>query len=131
MEQVVEVVRAFIYSDDKKFLLLGKRGDIQKFSGMWDLPGCRIAKGESAGEALIRGLKDKLNLEVFSYSHIKTEIDRTEDVRCNVHFFWVLPEKLSDLNLNDANVLEELSWFTNKTMPEYLLHNIKFDDGIY
>ncbi|MGB0165333.1 MAG: (deoxy)nucleoside triphosphate pyrophosphohydrolase [Luteibaculum sp.] len=59
---MIEVVCAIIIKKDKIFACC--RGPQQENAGLWEFPGGKVEKGESHFEALIREMKEELNLHV-------------------------------------------------------------------
>lgn len=65
LKKVVEVVAAVIKGNGKKQgeILATQRG-YGEFQGGWEFPGGKIEKGETAQEALVREIKEELDLEI-------------------------------------------------------------------
>lgn len=59
--KIVEVVAAIIQSDNK--ILVTQRGG-GSFKGYWEFPGGKIEEGETAEEALVREIREELNIEI-------------------------------------------------------------------
>lgn len=59
--KVIEVVAAVIQKNDEIFITKRAYGD---FLDMWEFPGGKIEQGESKEEALIREIKEELELDV-------------------------------------------------------------------
>lgn len=59
--KTIEVVAAIIKKDDKIFITRRAYGD---FIDMWEFPGGKIEHGESREEALIREIKEELELDI-------------------------------------------------------------------
>ena len=57
----VRVVAAVIEQDDR--LLLARRKDEGERAGLWEFPGGKIEPGESEQEALVRELREELDVE--------------------------------------------------------------------
>lgn len=58
----VSVVAAVIYND-KNEILITQRVDGQ-FNGLWEFPGGKIESNETHKEALIREIKEELNIDI-------------------------------------------------------------------
>ena len=57
----IKVVAAIIKNEDK--ILATKRG-YGEFINMWELPGGKIEPGETKKQALVREIKEELNIEI-------------------------------------------------------------------
>ena len=57
----VQVVAAIICKDDKIFVTQQGYGDYQ---GMWEFPGGKVELGESSEAALVREIKEELNVSI-------------------------------------------------------------------
>ena len=65
--QITEVKKVIVsclalINDDNEVLFC-KRSDDSNFSGCWEFPGGKIEEGETPEQALIRELKEELNIE--------------------------------------------------------------------
>lgn len=63
MKPRLEVAGAIILNS-KKQILLAQRPPGKHLAGLWEFPGGKIEDGESSSEALIRELKEELELDV-------------------------------------------------------------------
>ena len=59
--KTIEVVAAIIKKQDKIFITRRSYGE---FADMWEFPGGKIELGESREEALIREVKEELELDI-------------------------------------------------------------------
>ena len=62
--KVVEVVAAAIFSGCGKKILIAKRPDKAHQGGLWEFPGGKKEKGETARQALHRELKEELAISI-------------------------------------------------------------------
>lgn len=67
--KVIEVVAAIIKNEDKIFITRRSYGE---FADMWEFPGGKIEKGESQEEALIREIKEELELDINNLEYLTT-----------------------------------------------------------
>ena len=67
--KTINVVAAIIKQDDKIFATQRGYGE---FKGGWEFPGGKIEAGETPEEALIREIKEELNVEITVGEHIGT-----------------------------------------------------------
>ena len=69
----IDVVAAVL--KDKKNFLIAKRGFNQSFPSKWEFPGGKVEKGESFQNALIREIKEELNVTINVLKKIASEDD--------------------------------------------------------
>ncbi len=67
--KTIEVVAAIIKKDDKIFITKRSYGE---FSDMWEFPGGKIEAGETQEEALIREIKEELELDINNLNYLTT-----------------------------------------------------------
>ena len=67
--KVIEVVAAVIKKEDKIFITRRSYGE---FTDMWEFPGGKIELGETREEALIREIKEELELDINNLEYLTT-----------------------------------------------------------
>lgn len=67
--KTIEVVAAIIKKQDKIFITRRSYGE---FADMWEFPGGKIELGESREEALIREIKEELELDINNLEYLTT-----------------------------------------------------------
>ena len=67
--KTIEVVAAIIKKEDKIFITRRSYGE---FSNMWEFPGGKIEAGETNEEALIREIKEELELDINKLEFLTT-----------------------------------------------------------
>lgn len=73
--KLIEVVAAIIKKKDKIFITRRSYGE---FQDMWEFPGGKIEVGETKEEALIREIKEELELDINNLEYLTTvEYDYT------------------------------------------------------
>lgn len=65
----IEVVAAIIKKEDKIFITRRSYGE---FQNMWEFPGGKIEVGETKEEALIREIKEELELDINNLEYLTT-----------------------------------------------------------
>ena len=60
--KTIKVVAGIIIDSDK--VLIARRGSKESFAGGWEFPGGKIEAGETPQEALIRELKEELDITI-------------------------------------------------------------------
>ena len=64
MSQSILLVVACALVDEDGRVLLAKRPSNRSFSGLWEFPGGKVEPGEKPEDALIRELKEELDIDV-------------------------------------------------------------------
>lgn len=67
--KTIEVVAAIIKKEDKIFIIRRSYGD---FADMWEFPGGKIEAGESKEEALVREIREELELDINNLDYLTT-----------------------------------------------------------
>ncbi|SHJ10304.1 8-oxo-dGTP diphosphatase [Clostridium cavendishii DSM 21758] len=67
--KTIEVVAAILKKDDKIFITRRGYGD---FVNMWEFPGGKVESGESREEALVREIKEELELDINGLEFLTT-----------------------------------------------------------
>lgn len=103
--KTIEVVAAIIKDDDRIFITRRGYGN---FVDMWEFPGGKIESGESQEEALIREIKEELELDI-NISDFLTTIDYDyPNFHLTMHCF-ICQISGGELNLNVHN---DAKWIT-------------------
>ncbi len=108
--KVIEVVAAIIKKEDKIFITRRSYGE---FKDMWEFPGGKIEEGERKEEALIREIKEELELDINNLNYLTTVEYDYPNFHLIMHCF-ICEICGGSLNLNAHNdakyvTLEELS----------------------
>ena len=114
--KTIEVVAAIIKKQDKIFITRRSYGE---FADMWEFPGGKIELGESREEALIREVKEELELDINNLEYLTTVEYDYPNFHLTMHCF-ICEICGGELVLNAHNdakwvSLEELS--TQKLVP--------------
>lgn len=128
----IRVVAGIIWNEDQTQILLSQRKKDQDFSGLWEFPGGKVEAGEDDGLALIRELKEELNIEVteqekvlsFQYEYPTKTIDfviydvfqfsgHPQGAESQI-IAWVDRETIGELQFPEANykMLEYITKFS-------------------
>ena len=103
--KTIEVVAAVIKHNDRIFITRRGYGD---FVDMWEFPGGKIEIGESKEEALIREIKEELELDIKILDFLTTVEYDYPSFHLIMHCF-VCQISGGKLNLNDHN---DAKWIT-------------------
>lgn len=107
--KTIRVVAAIIIHEDKVFATQRGYGE---FKGGWEFPGGKIEEGESPQEALIREIKEELNVEI----EVGELLDVVEYDYPNFHLSmdcFICKIKSGELVLNEH---EAATWLTKDTL---------------
>ena len=116
-------VAAAWLQNDKGEILICLRKRVKARGGYWEFPGGKIEEGESGQQALVRELKEELDISItpgkirgrtiYSYPDITIELILID--ACNPQgiismtdhdsYIWVKPQELKDYNLAPADLL--------------------------
>jgi len=117
---MIKVVCGIIFHDDKVFVCRRKEGKL--LSGFWEFPGGKMEEGESQQEALIRELKEELEMEVsidsflgraiHDYGSFKIEligyncslINYAGKLSDHDAYKWITPKDLLTIKLAQADI---------------------------
>ena len=108
--KTIEVVAAIIKKGDKIFITKRSYGE---FADMWEFPGGKIELGETQEAALIREIKEELELDITNLNYLTTVEYDYPNFHLTMHCF-ICEICGGTLNLNAHNdakwvLIEELS----------------------
>lgn len=109
--KTIEVVAAIIKKEDKIFITRRASGD---FVDMWEFPGGKIEKLESREEALIREIKEELELDIDVLEFLITIDYDYSNFHLTMHCF-ICEISGGKLNLNAHN---DSKWITLDELDE-------------
>ncbi|GGW27785.1 (deoxy)nucleoside triphosphate pyrophosphohydrolase [Arenibacter certesii] len=69
---MIEVVCAIIVKDDK--ILIAQRSEEMKLPLKWEFPGGKLNEGEDEEQAIIREIKEELNVEIIPLKRLSSNI---------------------------------------------------------
>ena len=109
--KTIEVVAAIIKKEDKIFITRRASAD---FADMWEFPGGKIEKLESREEALIREIKEELELDIDVLEFLITIDYDYSNFHLTMHCF-ICEISGGKLNLNAHN---DSKWITLDELDE-------------
>ena len=112
MKKEIHVVGAIIVENGK--VLCCQRGPERALANLWEFPGGKIEKNESHIEALIREIKEELNIKINVENFITTINYQYPDFYLVMHVYKCkyLSGKI------DLNVHSEIRWITKNDIDE-------------
>ena len=113
---MIRVVAGIIVNDLGEILIAKKKQE-KVLGGHWEFPGGKIECGETLSEALVRELREEMNIEVVIQSVVGTNIHHYEKVSIEITALKVLIQS-KDIILIDH---DEIKWVRDVEMLEYNL----------
>jgi 8-oxo-dGTP diphosphatase len=130
--KIIPVVCAIIEQDD--LVLCALRSEQMSLPGKWEFPGGKLELNELPEDALIREIKEELNvsieitesLPISDYSYVPEKVIRLIPFRCSIlnneipvatehaELRWVKKEDLQNLNWAEADVPIVLNYIQTK-----------------
>ena len=107
--KTIEVVAAIIKKDDKIFITKRSYGE---FIDMWEFPGGKVEVGETQEEALIREIKEELELDITNLNYLTTVEYDYPKFHLSMDCF-ICKIKKGDLVLKEH---EAAKWLTKETL---------------
>ena len=115
-------VAAIIINEESKILFCKRSQNKKVAPGVWHMPGGKIEEGESVEEAIIRELKEELNLsvqEVLGYSGVVHDYSVGAEKHRTLFVYVVATGKVT-LNLEN----EAVDFFPIEQLKNILLPNV-------
>ena len=110
---VIPVSSGLIIQNNK--LLIGLRSENDNGGGLWEFPGGKIENNESSEEAVIRELKEELDIVVHKPKKVMQYLHRFKNLIYDISFFEVISFKGSIKNI----VHDELKWTDLASINNY------------
>lgn len=118
-------IAAIILENDKRELLLYLRDNKPgiPFPNHWDLIGGHLEDGETPGEALVREVKEELNIDLKEYTFYKKYTCLTGDAYQNIKYIYT--GKIN-LPIDEITLLEGVrpQYFSREEIPGVKFANI-------
>ena len=110
---VIPVSSGLIIQNNK--LLIGLRAENDNGGGLWEFPGGKIENNESSEEAVIRELREELDIVVHKPKKVMQYLHRFKNLIYDISFFEVASFKGSIKNI----VHDELKWTDLASINNY------------
>ena len=107
-------VVAAIIKKDNHFLIV-KRNRKKHMGLKWEFPGGKVEKNETFEEALLREIKEELNIKIVLQDKIAEEKYKDEKIDIVLHYFLCTQED-GTIELNEH---EDLAWVEKKDFDKY------------
>ena len=110
---MINVVAAIIKKNDHFLIVQRNR---KKHLGLkWEFPGGKVMEGETFEEALLREIKEELNIIIILQDKIAEEKYKDEKIDIVLHYY-LCNEKSGTIKLNEH---EDLAWVEKKDFDKY------------
>ena len=107
------VVAAVIRKNNKYLIVQRNR---KKYLGLkWEFPGGKVEENETFEEALLREIKEELNIKISLEDKIAEEKYKDEKIDIVLHYFLCTQES-GTIELNEH---EDLAWVEKKDFDKY------------
>ena len=107
-------VVAAIIKENNRYLIV-QRNKNKHLGLKWEFPGGKVKSNESFKEALIREIKEELNITISVQKKIAEELYK--DHKIDVHLYYFICSKLNDtIELREH---EKMAWVEKKDFVKY------------
>lgn len=110
---VIGLIQKMNESEQDMFLLVKSKRNFGAYTGLWYPPGGHLEDGETEKDALIREVKEELNLDIVPMQRLA---ETPGDIEGQITYWWKC-----DLIKGDMKVAEELSDAKFFTKEEIIL----------
>ena len=110
---MTQVVAAVIKKNN--YFLIVKRNRKKHLGLKWEFPGGKVQENETFEEALIREIKEELNIKISLQDKIAEEKYKDEKIDIVLHYFLCTQED-GNIELNEH---EDLAWVEKKDFDKY------------
>ena len=113
VQKMINVVAAIIKKNDHFLIVQRNR---KKHLGLkWEFPGGKVMESETFEEALLREIKEELNIIIILQDKIAEEKYKDEKIDIVLHYY-LCNEKSGTIKLNEH---EDLAWVEKKDFDKY------------
>lgn len=119
---MIKVVMALIFNQQAQ-ILIAKRPLGKSYGGLWEFPGGKVEKDETINEAVVRELREELNISVQPTKSLPS-FNYVTDQLLNIQFFPIVCEWVDGAVL--PNEHSDTQWTNIERLNDY-----KFADPDY
>lgn len=112
----MRVVAAVITKDDQ--ILICRRGAHKSLAGFWEFPGGKVEAGETDGEALVREIREELQVEIQVQELICTSRISSGDRQIEMNSYFA---ELLSATPSSSSDHDELKWVSRTHLLDYTL----------
>jgi mutator protein MutT len=110
-------VAAGIIVDGEGKVLLARRAKTEPLSGWYEFPGGKLELYETSEMALIRELKEELDIDCNILSHFRDTEYKYDSGLVKIHFYWLQTKNTKDQF--KMRVHDDLVWVNPINFPKY------------
>lgn len=110
----MRVVAAVITKDDQ--ILICRRGPHKSLSGFWEFPGGKVEARETDGQALVREIREELQVEIQVQELICTSRTSSGNVQIEMHTYSA---ELLSATPSTSSDHDELRWVNRSQLLEF------------
>ena len=121
-----DVSLLLLYDEEKRILLQHREENIKRLPGYWAFFGGRIEKGETPEQALVREVKEELDIELKDYQFFKKYECFEGDALKNIKYVYIgkINKGIDELELQEG---QRLKFFKKEEIPQVKFANILKD----
>jgi A/G-specific adenine glycosylase len=109
------IVIGIIKNNDNK-LLITKRKKDQLLGGLWEFPGGKVNDSETLDQALIREIKEEVNLDIHSISFLCKVNHAYSHFKITMHAYICQTNQYQNLRLSSA---DDFRWVTQNQLDQF------------
>lgn len=109
---VVGIISRKNNNNEDEFLLIKSKRDFGRYTGFYYPPGGHLKDNENEQQALIREIKEELNLEI---KPIKKIAETDSDIKGQITHWWFCSVKESQLQMKKDEIVD-IAYFTKEDM---------------
>ena len=110
-------VAAGIFVDKEGKVLLAKRAETEPLSGWYEFPGGKLDLYETPEKALIRELKEELDIDCNILCHLRNTEFKYDNGLVKIHFYWIKTKNSKESF--KMKVHDDLVWVEPINFPKY------------
>ena len=111
----LKIVVAIALINNYDEILLSKRPDNKHLSGFWEFPGGKVKNGETPENALIREIKEELNIDININKKLGEENYKDDKINVKLHYF-ICSHANGEIILSEH---EDSAWVTKNEFKNY------------
>ena len=112
----MRVVAVILLTEDHRFLIARKKPG-KPLSGYWEFPGGKVEPGETPESALVREIKEELNVDIYNLKEY-CSYDYQKEKRVLEFTFFTASGNTENLLLSDH---DQVAWITFEELASYAL----------
>ncbi len=110
-----------ILNERDEALLMLRGGDVRNESGVWSKPGGGVEYGESAIDAMIREIKEELNVDIDIWGYLPhTDHFIPDEQQHWASFNFIARIVGGELQNMEPHKCQDIQWFALNQLPEHI-----------